>query len=311
MKDTIKRISIAFVILILGVAGFRIGYKIIQSLKKSKELVYDVAGVVLKKEKAAESTLFSGVISGDPQVKVYPLMNGKFSRNTVEEGALVSKDESLVLVDRDQIGSFEMMPVKAPIGGIVIKLYYRDPGAEVSPYKPVAEVGNPYSIKIVISSGSADLIKIKKGQKARIITGQPADTGITGIVDSVSTSISKDNPAGRIVIKALNRDKKLLIGQSVSAEVFTGNSDVFLVPERAVLLGEARAYVFINNGGRASEVNVTPGNVHGRNIEISGNIFDGQEIVINGAFQISDGAKINFIKNEPLKNNTATDTESR
>jgi biotin carboxyl carrier protein len=299
MKDTLKRISVAFVILILGVAVYRIGYKIIQSMQKSKELVYDVSGIELKKEKAAESSVFSGVISGDPQVKVYPVMSGKFSKNAVEEGAFVSKDESLVIVDRDQIGSFEMMPVKSPIDGIVTKLYYRDTGAEVNPYRPVAEVGNPYSIKIVISSGSAELLKIKKGEKARITTGQGMDAEITGFVDSVSVSISKDNPAGRLVIKASNRDKKLLIGQSVSVEVFTGSSDVFLVPERAVLLGEARAYVFINNGGKASEVDVTPGNVHGRDIEISGNIFEGQEIVINGAFQISDGAKINFIKKVP------------
>lgn len=272
---------------------FRIGYKVVQGFQKTKELAYDVSGAPLKKSKVTQSAHFSGVIEGDPQVKVYPILNGKFERNAVIEGQKVNKGDVIAYINRDQIGSFELLTVKSPISGMVIKTYFKDRGAAVVPMMPVAEIGNPDSVKIVIPAGGADLVKIKAGQKA-VIRLQQGEGIAEGVVDKVSASVSRDDPAGQLIIKAGNGNGRLIIGFGADAEVITGEAEVFLVPERAVLLGQDRAYIFINNKGSAREIEVTTGNLHGREIEISGPIAEGDEVVIKGAFKLYDGAKINY-----------------
>jgi len=296
MKDKLKKATLILLAALAGIIFFRIGWKIVQATQKTKELSYDVAGAPLKKQQVTQSIHFSGAIEGDPQVKVYPVINGKFERNAVSEGQLVSKNDVISYISRDEIGTYEFVQVRSPISGMVMRTYFRDKGASVNPRMAVAEVGNPDSVKIVIPAGAGDLLKIKKGQLAKINLPQAKDTVINGTVEKVSTSVSRDNPAGQVIISADNRDRKLMLGSSVDIEVILGQADVYMVPERAVLLGQDRAYIFFNNKGIAKEIDVTTGSLHGRDIEISGAFADGDEVVINGAFKLYDGAKINFRK---------------
>jgi multidrug efflux pump subunit AcrA (membrane-fusion protein) len=296
MKELLKKILFWTVMVLAAIVLFRIGYKIVQGMQKSKELIYDVAGAALKKQQVTQSINFSGVVEGDPQVEVYPIINGRFEKNAVSEGQQVNKNDVLAFISRDEIGTYEFVQVKAPISGMVTRLYFRDKGAAVNPRMAVAEVGNPDSIKIVIPAAGNDLLKIKKGQQVKIRLAQASDTAVEGVVEKVSVSVSRDDPAGQIIIKAENKDKKLMLGLSVNIEVITGQADVYLVPERAVLLGSDRAYIFINNNGTAKEVDVVTGGLHGRDIEITGAFADGEEVVIKGAFKLYDGARINFRK---------------
>jgi multidrug efflux pump subunit AcrA (membrane-fusion protein) len=296
MKELLKKIFLWVFVALAAVILFRIGYKIVQGMQKTKELVYDVAGSALKKEVVTQSIRFTGAVEGDPQVRVYPIINGKFEKNNVIEGQPVNRGDILSYINRDEIGSYEFVQVKSPVSGIVTKLYFRDKGASVHPQMAVAEVGNPDSIKIIIPAGSADILKIKKGQPAKIILPQDTSVAVDGAVEKVSVSVSRDDPAGQIIIKAGNKDRKLMIGSSVAVEVIIGQADVYLVPERAVLLGQDRSYVFINNKGTAKEVDVVTGRLHGRYIEISGPFADGDEAVVKGAFKLYDGARINFRK---------------
>jgi multidrug efflux pump subunit AcrA (membrane-fusion protein) len=294
MKDTLKRLLFLTLAALAAVILFRIGYKIVQGMQKTKELVYDVAGMPLKKQTVTQSIRFSGVVEGDPQVKVYPIINGKFEKNAVSEGQAVNKNDVIAYMSRDEIGTYELVTVKSPISGMVIRTYFRDKGEFVSPRMAVAEIGNPESVKIVIPAGAGELLKIKKGQQVKITLPQDENAIIDGAVEKVSTSVSRENPAGQVIIKAGNKDKKLMIGSGVGIEVVLGQADVYLVPERAVLLGQDRAYIFVNNKGVAKEVDVVTGGLHGRDIEISGAFADGDEAVIKGAFKLYDGAKINF-----------------
>lgn len=298
MKEILKKVLFWTLAAIAAVILFRIGYKIVQGMQKTKELVYDVAGVPLKKSRVIQSIRFSGVVEGDPQVKVYPIINGKFERNAVSEGQIINKNDVIAYISRDEIGSYEFVQVRSPIEGMVIKTYFRDKGAAVNPHMEVAEVGNPDSIKIVIPAGGGDLLKIKTGQQAKITFLQGAGVVVDGLVDKVSASVSRDDPAGQIIVKAGNKDRKLMMGLSVDIEIIIGQADVYLVPERAVLLGQDRAYVFLNNKGFAKEIDVVTGALHGRDIEISGGFADGDEVVIKGAFKLYDGAKINFRKEQ-------------
>jgi multidrug efflux pump subunit AcrA (membrane-fusion protein) len=285
----------AILAVILTLVIFMIAKKIIQSSEKSRVPVYTVGGSTLKTQDVEVIYRMNGNAEGDPQVMTYPQLSGKFNRYTVAEGEHVKKGEIIAYIDRDIAGGgYELEPVKAAAGGLVLRLFYRDRGAKTSTSSPIAETGDDSTIKISVSVGSGETEMIKKGMPARVFPAGGLESGIEASVDSVTPFVSGDNYEGRIIIKAPNPEGKIKIGMNLNIEVSAGTKRAFMVLERAVLLGQNRSFVFVNDGGTARERVVKTGYISGDYIEISGDIREGEQIVVNGAFMINDGARIDF-----------------
>ena len=109
---------------------------------------------------------------------------------------------------------------------------------------------------------------------------------------SVQPVVDKDIMAGTVVVKAANKGKPLKIGMSVNVDVLTEEKESYLVPERAVLLGESGAYVYVNKDGKALQVKVNTGYRLGDKIEIEGPLADGDSVVVDGNFRLSDGVTV-------------------
>ena len=306
LKNTLRIVLIILAVLIV----FRIGQSIAKGGKKPAELVYNVAAVKLETRQIAKYFAVQGVIEGDPQVKVFPTVPGKFSRNAVAEGSYVNKGDVLVYIDRDMVGyQYELAPVTAPVGGMVTKLYCIDRGEAVSPAMPVAEIADPSKLKLVFNAGQEDLVKIKKGQKAVISFVEDASLSVRGEVYSVPPVIDNDIMSGTVVVKAPNTGNKLKLGMSVNAEILIEDVKGFMVPEKAVIMTETGDYIFTVSEGKAKQTTVKAGYRNKDMIEISGEgIAAGTEVVTDGTFKLSDGVLIST-GNEPPK--PAEDTNSK
>lgn len=298
LKNTLMIVLIILAVLIV----FRIGQSIAKGGKKAAELVYNVGVVKLEKKQIAKYLAVQGVIEGDPQVKVFPIVPGKFSRNAVSEGSYVNKGDVLVYVDRDMVGyQYELAPVTAPVGGMVTKLYCIDRGEAVSPAMPVAEIADPSKVKLVFNVGQEDLVKLKKGQKTKISFIDDESLSVNGDVYSVPPIIDSEIMAGTVVVKAPNTDNKLKLGMSVNAEILIEDIKGYLVPEKAVIMTESGDYVFLAVDGKAKQTTIQAGYRDKDNIEISGEgLTDGTEVITDGTFRLSDGVKIST-GNEPPK----------
>ncbi len=269
---------------------FRIGSSIANSIKKQKEVVFNISDVKLAKQKVPHVLSVQGILEGDPQVKVYPQVPGKFARNNVVEGQMVNRGDIISYIDRDIIGAtFELAPVKAPVNGMVTKLYYIDKGDSVSPQMPVAEVANQDEIKVVFNLGQDDLLKVHKGQSAQIYYVNDNAIAVTATVASVPPVVDKDIMAGTVVVKAANKGRTMKIGMSVNVDILTEEKEGYLVPEKAVLLGESGAFVYVDKAGKASQVNINTGFRVNDQIEIEGPLADGDEVVTDGNFRLSEG----------------------
>lgn len=295
MKNFVILTVIGIFILILG----NIMFSIFKKAKSFKENVYNVTTVKLTKQKVPHILSFQGILEGDPQVKIYSQVPGKFAKNNVLEGARINKDDIIAYIDRDIIGyKYELAPVKATISGIITKLYFIDKGDNVNPQTPVAEIANEDNIKVVINIGQDDLLKIKKGQYAEIFYINDPAIMMKGEVFSVPPVVDKDIMAGTVVVKALNVARTMKIGMSVNVEITLEEVENFIVPERAILLAEDYAFVFINKNGIAHQTKVTTGFKYKNFIEVTGPFADGDEVVVDGNFKIFDGAKIKPINIE-------------
>lgn len=306
-NERIKKIVVWILIGLAAIAFIRIVIFVAKSVKKPATLIYNVSAVKLARQQVPHYLAMQGVVEGDPQVKAFPQVPGKFYRNAVAEGTMVAKGQDIVMIDRDMVGyQYQLAPVKAPVAGIVTRLYYIDRGDSVSPAMPVAEVANEEAIKVVFNVGQEELVQIAKGQKAKISFIEDPSLFVDGEVFSVPPVINSEIMAGTVVVKADNKDKKLKLGMSVNVDILAGSAENFLVPERAVLMGDDKSYVYINVSNTAKQVNVTTGYRVADSVEIvSADLKEGDEVLIDGAFKLAEGAKVDTsdpaAKNEKKK----------
>jgi multidrug efflux pump subunit AcrA (membrane-fusion protein) len=293
-RSLLKTILIWVLGLLVIVIAIRIGIRVVRNSKKSSELIYNVATIKLVPKKVQHIISVQGIAQGDPQVKVYPQVPGKFAKNAVAEGTNVKKDDVIVYIDRNMVGyKYELAPVKAPIEGVVTKLYYSDKGDAVNPDMPVAEIANEDNVKVVFDLGQDDLLKVHKGQPAQIFFIDDPAISIDGEVYSVPPVIDTDIMAGAVVVKAQNKAKTMKIGMSVNVEILTEEKDSYMVPEQAVLLAEDISYIYLDRGGKAALLKVITGYKKDNLVEITGPLADGDEVVTDGSFKLSEGSKLN------------------
>jgi len=270
-----------------------IGKYIVNNRKKPVDLTFNTTEITVKKESVPVLLNVQAIVEGDPQVKVYPQVNGKFVKNALPEGAFVNKDDVIAYLDRDIVGStFEPAPVKSQVSGYITKLYYHDKGASINPQSPVAEVGNDTDIKVVFNVGQDDLSRIKPGQKASITSAENPLLSLDAKVSSVPPVIDRDIMAGTVVVKAPNLGKKLKLGMTADVSIVTAVKDAIMIPERAILLGEETSFVFVKKDGFARQVMVKTGYKTGGLVEITSGLNPGDMLIVDGNFKLFDGAKL-------------------
>ncbi len=285
--------SLAFCVIILGVAAFRITSKIIENSRKIAPLSFPVGSMILKKQPLTKTVSGEGIVEGDPQVLVYPQVGGKFQYNTVLEGSTVGYDQPLAYIDRDIVGqSYNLAPVRSPIEGVVIKLYYIDRGTLVTTDKPVAEVANSKKIKVEVNLGVDDLLKVREGMPASIYYENNRDIGLKASVYTVTPFVESETLSGTVTIKSPLTNSMLKIGMSVVVDIIIGVTNTLVVPEESVIANLDNIYIFVNDHGKARQVNVVRGFSYSGMVEVIGDLKEGDEVITAGAFKLNDGDNI-------------------
>jgi multidrug efflux pump subunit AcrA (membrane-fusion protein) len=273
----------------------QIAVKLARSSARPAENIVTVGAVIAQAKEIDETVVNRGIAEGDPQVKVYTTVPGKFERAAVKEGTVVKKDDTIFYINRDVVGmDFQLVPVKSPINGIVTRIYFSDKGAMVSPQYPAAEVSNPAEIKVIMQTGEEDMVKVKNGMAADINPVYGGGGVLKGTVYSSTPFIDTDTMSGTIIVKAPNMGNSLKPGMSVEVIIHTDKRRAIMIPESAVLMGEGKTYVFINDSGKAKRVDVKTGYMAENETEIVEGIPEGAQIINEGNFKLNEGSKLNI-----------------
>ncbi len=290
-----KILFISCLIIIFSIIGFNIYQKIQKSKRAPRSNEFAVGVQLLKKEMVDISYEFNGILEGDPQVKVYSDITGKFIRNAVSEGGYVNRGGAIAFIDRDIIGQeFQPAMIVSPISGMVKKLYFSDRGAAVNTALPIAEIANTERVKVVVNIGQENIGKIRKGMQARISQVFDSSISIYSSVSSVTPFVDSDTLTGSFEVKAPGV-KSMTIGSSVTVSVVTGKISAFMVPLGAVNMGINEVYVFVNDKGKARKVAVTQGYISRDKVQISGDFKEGDELITDGSFKLSEGSSVKIV----------------
>lgn len=183
--------------------------------------------------------------------------------------------------------------IVAPLDGLVTRRHI-SPGDFVSAGQPLFELVSVDRLRARIAFPEHDASRISVGQQVHLTT--PAAPAVTaaGLVAAVNPQIKMHNRAVEVIVEFENPGG-WLPGASVDATlVVERRAQALTLPLLAVTSREGRDVVFVINGGLVRAVPITAGWREAGWVEILTGIAADDQVVVDGASQLSDGSRVDI-----------------
>lgn len=193
------------------------------------------------------------------------------------------------------------MKLLAPVDGRVLRVFHQD-AAVVQPAARLLEIGDPAQLEAEIDVLSSDAVRIAPGARVRF-EHWGGSTPLEGRVRVIE-------PAGFLKISALGVEEQRVnvivdfvtppaerrtLGDAyrVEARIVVWESDrVLKAPVGALFRHQGAWAVFAAREGRARLTAVQVGHSDGREMEITGGLAEGDEVVVHASDKVGDGVKV-------------------
>lgn len=239
--------------------------------------------------------LMSGNVKALEEATLYPRVSGKLLKNVLKEGDAVKRNQTVSLIERDEVGAvYEPVVVPSTITGVVGRVYL-DPGENVTTTTPVALVVNQSTVRIEVDVPERYIGDLHKGQSAVLrvdaLPGQDFEAKLnilSPVVDSMSRSMA---------VEFVAENPKALLKSGMFAKVdiaLAEKKDAPSVSKKSVYTDEqGQTYVYIPSSDKKQAIrqNVTVGFDNNDYVEITDGLSTGEEILAF-AYGVKDGSKI-------------------
>lgn len=132
-----------------------------------------------------------------------------------------------------------------------------------------------------------DLARVRVGQPVTVRVAGQDDRPLTGRVTRIGTTIDPETRALPVEALLENPGGALKLGAFAMIDLTVGASQpVLAVPSAAIVKEGGRAIVFVENGGQFQSTEVSVGASDGAWIEIQRGLFEGDQVVTQGATQL-------------------------
>lgn len=221
----------------------------------------------------------------------------------VEQGIAARKDEEQAASDlaRARADAVEarrqaqLARLESPIDGVVTRMT-AVLGASVDASQPVVEVADPTAVDVVVNVTPVEASRIRRGARVALMSSAAADAEPLGTseVRDVGGAVDPDTRGVVVRIGGVPSKRSLRIGESVVADITVAEYERAVVIPAAALVpdGEGFKVFVVDKDGIAHEQPVTVGGRTKTAVRITGGVVAGQVIVTDGAFGMTDGARI-------------------
>ncbi len=184
--------------------------------------------------------------------------------------------------------------IEAPFDGVIAEVYITE-GSTVGPQSPVARQ---------VSTAVEASIEVEESRISQIFDGQNASLQVTAYpgqefpaaVTSVAPVADKDTRTFTVKVTPVDAEGLLRSGMYANARLLIDEKqDTLLVPRDAVTLINDQPTVYVVNGDRVEQRNVTTGVANDGQIEILSGLEAGDAVVTAGQPNLVDGAKIEVV----------------
>lgn len=186
--------------------------------------------------------------------------------------------------------------ITAPLKGLVNNRYY-DLGAYANPMTPIFEfIDNDY-MKIRAGVAERFLGDINIGTPVEITFDAYPELKINAAISFISRSVNPQNRTVEVEIQVPNQGGKLAPNMIANVRVLRQSyRDRVVIPLDALIQSEEGWYVFVSNSHHAKRIYVKKEAVYENRVLVSG-LEPGQELVVVGHHDLSDGDSVQIVNN--------------
>ena len=211
--------------------------------------VFVVKTETVQKRDLRHKLITSGSIKALEEAIIYPRINGKLQKNILKEGDSVKKDQTISLIDRDEVGAkYEPVVVPSTLSGVVAKIY-RDPGENVTTQTPIALVVNQSILRIKVDVPERYVGEIYKGQIANLTVDAYPDKKFEAKLDIISPVVDSLSRSVAVEFKATNTNNLLKSGMFTRVDISLKEvKNVLSVSKKSVFEDEdGKYYVLVSS----------------------------------------------------------------
>lgn len=185
----------------------------------------------------------------------------------------------------------ERTQVLAPFDGVVVARNHQ-PGEHISIGETLVRLTNTDNLEIRAQAPLSTLRFLTRG--ADVAIRNPHATQVS----QVRSLVPVGDERSRMLELRIEADNSWVIGEAVQVELPNGQQQASLtVPRDALVLREREVYVFkVGADDKAERVVVRTGDGYGSRIAITGNIKEGDLVIVRGAERLQEGQTVNILK---------------
>ncbi len=238
----------------------------------------------------------TGTVVAENQTDVPAKVPGKVIAYRFSEGAWVERGQTVVTIDRDEVGvEFKETTVEAPISGWLTKRY-ADTGTQVAPGMPLFQVADYRRVKLVVSVSESDISKVRAGSQAQVSMDAWPEEIFMGQVKQVSPTVDYLSRTVKAEISLGNQGLKLRPGMYGRAVIKVRRwPQVVVVPSAAILERDQGLQVFVVSGGRAWSRPVEVALDLGDRAVLKQGLRPGDSLIVAGQHSVDDSSAVEVV----------------
>ncbi len=223
------------------------------------------------------------------EARIFPRTSGRISEITARPGDSISEGGELLKVESLTFGNTPVV-IRSPISGRVARIF-GTVGQTVTPETLLSEV---IDLSQMVVRGKSyersDILDIQKGNRGTATSEIYPGKEFPGVVLWVEPGFDSESRTLQVGVLVNNAGQKLRGGMQMSLSIEVGGvEEVISVPKRA-LLGETGSYfVFVGDSTDKNQFekrSVVIGDTFGNEIEIREGVFPGEDVVVQGNYQL-------------------------
>ncbi len=186
--------------------------------------------------------------------------------------------------------------VLAPISGTIIQKN-TVPGEFVSPGTVIGKMVDVSRLKVQVMVGESDAYQLKLGQTVKVTTDIYPNEVFTGKISFVSPQGDAAHNYPVEIVIANNGKQPLKAGTFIYADFSRETTEnVLQIPRQALPESVKNPYVYVIENNKAKIRKIQVGRALGENIEVTGGLQAGEQVIITGQINLSEGSNVEIVK---------------
>ena len=172
-------------------------------------------------------------------------------------------------------------------------------GQTAAPGMSIVKLVSISSVKVKISVPEDDVQRIQNGSSMKIVVPALGNREFSGRVTERGVSADPRSRTYEVKATIQNHDSQLLPGMICQAftNYMQGTTGVFIPANLVQLDSDNNTFVWVVNGGKAAKRQIFIGNETAQGAQVTGGLDNGDQLIVAGQQKVSNGMKVEIVKN--------------